>query len=321
MNDGNHSGIVSVQSTVATLTAEYMLHVFPRYAENTKKQIRIELQRFALFVGQREINGKILHEFMAFRFAKTSKAWTLNGTVQWVNAFLVWCEEMGYLTKKYSSILRPVKVPKTPPLRFSHQQFEAVKQAAKGTCWHYAVCMAYRTGARMSDVCLLKWENVDMDTLIIRYVPFKSRKTGRYATCPFQAGGDLHDALLELAQARSKTPFRNELVCPELAMRYPVDGYCGIDGKGMIMDFHKIRVKAGVPRLTFHKLRNSFMSRIVDGGVSFPIASQLTGLASVQTFLAYAKPDAAVLRTAIETVDSKDNPPQEPGAIISMPAA
>src|SRR5437667_2427750 len=52
MNDGNHSGIVSVQSTVATLTAEYMLHVFPRYAENTKKQIRIELQRFALFVGQ-----------------------------------------------------------------------------------------------------------------------------------------------------------------------------------------------------------------------------------------------------------------------------
>lgn len=304
--------------TCATWTAEYQAQKSPNWSENYKRSVEYELRRFALFVGQREIDGRVIHEFQAEQFQREAKPRTLDCTMRAAQQFLKWCEEMGYLTKKYSSLIKPVKVPKEDPVRFTAEQYEKVKELAKGTSLYYATIMAYRTGARSSDTCLLKWENVDMENLVITYVPFKTRKTGAKAVCPFQAGGDLHEVLKELRQSnRSISPLWDQYVCPELAMQCPRGGTYDQGNDMTKRPFKNLCCKAGCGHLSFHKLRNSFISRLINGNVPFEQASQLTGLTSYATFLGYAKPDIETLRKAIKQADVE--PPV--ATLLSFPAA
>ncbi len=311
--------------TCATWTVEFQAQKAPTWSEGYKCLVGRELERFALFVGHKEISGKIIHEFMAEQFAREAKPNTLDKTVRAVQQFLKWCEEMGYLTKKYSSLIKPVKIPKEDPVRFTQEQYERVKELAKGTSLYYATCMAYRTGARASDVSLLKWENVDMENLVVSYIPFKTRKGGRKAICPFQAGGDLHEAFKQLDQARDQRPHWDRFVCSELAMQYPSNG----TGTGIMMTgstllnrgFRNLCAKIGAPHLSFHRLRNAFLSRAVNAGIPFSQVTIMTGLASFQILMRYTVPDVAVLRNAMNRMDSVDLPPPSAQNLIAFPAA
>ena len=309
-----------LRPTIANLVEDYKKHAFHRFALGTQGICERELRRFALFVGRREMSGRVIHEFMDERFKKTAggSGETLMITIQWVGKFLKWCEEIGEFDHRYSSLLQRVPVTHKPPLRFSQDQYERLKEVTKGTPWHYASIMAYRTGARKSDVFMLKWEHVDFENLVVRYVPYKSRKTGRYATCPFQAGGDLHEVLKELNRARDPRPHWDQFVCAELAMRYPVHGR---GGDVETRDFKKFCAAIGAGRLTFHCLRHSFISRLVNVGTAFPMACQITGLAGTEIFLRYAKPDIPTLRAAIEKADALDDIPPAGDNIIQLPAA
>ncbi len=306
--------------TCATWTAEFQAQKSPTWSDNYKRLMGLELRRFALFVGEKQIDGAVVHEFMAEQFAREAKPNTLDKTVRAVQQFLKWCEEMGYLTKKYSSLIKPVKIPKEDPVRFTQEQFEKVKELAKGTALYYATIMAYRTGARASDVCLLLWENVDMENLVISYIPYKTRKGGQKAVCPFQAGGDLHDVLKELRQAKAPSPFWEKYVCPELAMQYPRGGYD--QGNDMTKTrFKTLCAKAGCPHLSFHKLRNSFLSRAVSAGIPFSQVTQMTGLTSFQILMRYSQPDLPVLRNAMTRMDALDTPPPSGQNLVAFPAA
>lgn len=306
--------------TCATWTAEYQAQKSPNWSESYKRTMRDELRRFALFVGQKEITGEVIHHFIAEQFQREAKPRTLDCTMRAAQQFLKWAEEMGYLTKKYSSLIKPVKVPREDPVRFTAEQYENVKQLAKGTSLYYATIMAYRTGARSSDTCLLKWENVDMENLVISYIPFKTRKTGQKAVCPFQAGGDLHEVLKELRQSnRSISPLWDQYVCPELAMQCPRGGTYDQGNDMTKRPFKNLCVKAGAPHLSFHKLRNAFFSRAVNAGIPFAQITQMAGMNSFSILMRYSQPDTAVLKNAMARMDSIDTPPE--GNILSLPAA
>lgn len=320
MNVPTPSDNVVLKPTLATWVEEFKAQRWPHYAENTKIQVELELRRFALFVGTKELSGKIILEFMAAQHQRTQEPETLAKTVHWVGSFLKWCEQMGYVARQYSSLLVRPQITRKDPLRFTPEQYEKLKEVSKGTPWHYASIMAYRTGARLSDVCLLKWASVDMENLFVRYIPFKSRKTGRYATCPFQAGGDLHEVFKQLEQAKDPRPFWNEFVCAEMAMQYPASGGGGLPSPGGKSKFKRFCEQIGAPKLSFHRLRNAFLSRAVDSGVPFAQIAQITGLASFEVMMRYSKPDVEILRKAIERVDSE--PPGAPASnVLSLPAA
>lgn len=313
------SGILT--PTCATWTAEYQAQKSPNWSENYKRTVEYELRRFALFVGQREIDGRVIHEFQAEQFQREAKPKTLDTTFRAAQQFLKWCEEMGYLTKKYSALIPKIKVPREDPVRFTAEQYEKVKELAKGTSLYYATIMAYRTGARSSDVCLLKWENVDMENLVISYVPFKTRKTGAKAVCPFQAGGDLHEVLKELRQSnRSISPLWDQYVCPELAMQCPRGGTYDQGNDMTKRPFKNLCIKIGAPHLSFHKLRNAFCARAVDAGIPFAQVTQMTGLSSFKVLMRYAKPNIDVLRNAMSRIDAGDAPPSGQN-LIAFPAA
>jgi len=306
--------------TVANWAEQYKALNKHRWSANQAAIVEYELRRLALFVDTRVFTPQILAEFQAATHERKVKLNTIIRTLMTVKVFVRWLDEMDFVERRrFTGVIRvPTVIPIVPRI-FTEDQYERLKAAAKGTYWYYAAIMGYRTGARYSDVALLKWENVHLDECYIRYIPFKTRKTGREAVCTFAVGGDLHEVLLEMSLCKSANPEGwGAYVCPDMAMTYPMNG--GLYGAGPIKRraFKTLCEESGCAGLSFHKLRNSFMSRLVQSGASFPMASQITGLSSPQMFSHYAKPDIEALRRVMDKVDKKDDPPDE-GTIIKLP--
>lgn len=311
--------------TLANLCTQFIAENSHRWRRNSLRVFRDELERFKLYVGDRELTPKILSEFQADQYNRGVKQNTVRRTLNAVKQLIDWAEDMEiFEANRFSRVIDVPSAVQKKARTFSPEQFERLKELSRGTFWHYAIVMAYRTGARYSDCALLKWEGVDLDKCYVRFVPFKTRQTGREAVCPFKRDGDLHLALLEMnAAEKHPHPMWAPYVCPEMAMYYPQDNAiddAGNAGPDRRYEFRVLCQKAGAVGLSFHQLRNSFISRLVNSGASFPKGSQITGLASQSVFNRYAEPDIESLRETIENMDKKDQPPDE-GTIIKMPGA
>jgi len=305
--------------TVANWVEQYKELNKHRWSWGHLQIVDLEMRRLALFFGPREFTPQVLAEFWAETHARKAKAWTIHKTLREVRSFVLWLDAMEFVDyKRFTGVIRVPPPPKVAAKIFTETQYERLKAAAKGTYWYYAVIMAYRTGARYSDCALLKWEHVHLDECYVRYLPFKTRKTGKEAVCPFDVGGDLHQVLQEMSLCKGANLNGWEAyVCPDMAMTYPVNGgACGA-GPQKRLAFKTLCEKNGCAGLSFHKLRNSFMSRLVGSGASYPQATQITGLSTTAVFDAYAKPDVEALRNVMEKVDKKDDPGE--GTIIKLP--
>lgn len=308
-------------TTVNALVEEYLAVKRPIWSGNTCAAVETELKRFLQFIGGRELTPKIIADYQSEQHNRQCTPTTRYRSIEWPQRFLQWLEDMEYVDhNRFSRILVMPPRPLNKVKAFTHDQFEALKKEAIGTMWHYAIIMAYRVGTRYSDTALMKWEYVNLDKLYIQYVPWKSRKTGREAICPFDACGDLHTVLLDLNVCHHSDPLLAQYVCPDMAMTYPTEGISHAPGQYR-QDFRELCRKIGAPKgLSFHSLRHSFISRLIKGGTTFSVGSQLTGMATESVFLRYAEPDLPTLRKAIEDMKKGDEPPEE-GTIIKLPGA
>lgn len=293
--------------TVANWVEEYNVAYLPTVADQTQRLTVTALRRFALWIGTRELSKDTLVKFCNEQKKRSVKGSTLQREFGILKQFLRWCERMGYADGQIAFLVPTMEVVLRPALRFSPEQYAALKEVTKGTVWYYASVMAYRTGMRLSDVCLLKWESVDLENLVISYVPFKTRRKGIRAVCPVESGSDLHEILLDMDKSRSTHPMWSAYVCPGLAMYYPKNGGTLAlvrDGRN---NFKSHCRRIGANHLSFHKLRNTFMSRVVDADVNWTKACQITGLRTFSVFLRYAAPNPASLRKDMEKLSKMES--------------
>lgn len=286
--------------TVANWVEQYKAAYLKTVAPATQEMTDRDLKRFALWMGTKALTKDRVVAYCDDERVRPIKGSSLARAFTILKQFLRWCERMGCVDGQIAFLVPSMQVALPPALRFSPEQYIALKEAAKGTVWYYASVLAYRSGMRLSDVCLLKWENVDMEEMVIRYMPFKTRKKGARAVCPIETGGDLHEAILDMDKSRSTHPMWSAYVCPGLAMYYPKNGgklALERDGPNGFKTFCRM---IGARHLSFHKLRNTFMSRMVDADVNWTKACQITGLKSFATFLRYAQPNPDALRKDME---------------------
>lgn len=305
---------------IANWYQRYIEQMKMRWAGNTLEKAHLEARRFIEFVGDRPLTPLIVADYQAAQHARSKSQWTIKSALEWAQKFLAWAEDMELIEKnRFARIIKIPSRPITRPQMFTHVQYEALKDESEGTMWHYAIIMAYRIGTRYSDTAMMKWEYVNLDKCYIQYVPWKSRRTGREAFCPFERGGDLHKVLLELSVLRNPHPMWAQYVCPEMAMNYPQHGLNHAP-TARRSEFKRLCIKVGAEGLSFHRLRNSFISRLINAGGTFSIGGQLTGLGSSSVFNQYAVPDLDALRKAVDNMSKEDEPPTE-GTIIRFPGA
>ena len=139
-----------------------------------------------------------------------------------------------------------------------------------------AVILVMSCGLRLEDACILKWSSVDFDRMIIRCVPVKTKRTGKFVTLY------IHDALFNVLSQRKRD---GDLILPSLAARH------GRDASTLCRDIEKLfnaiglynpdeveghRVKA-VAKYGFHSLRHTYVSLSADAGVPIHMVQSAVG--------------------------------------------
>jgi integrase len=181
---------------------------------------------------------------------------------------------------------------------------EIVKLVAAATPdWKGAILTGYFTGARLNDVCNLRWGNVDLAKKIIT---FRAGKTGQRITVA------IHPELEEHLLTRTISDDSQTFLFPTLANRN------GGGGNGLSMEFKRLMKKAGIDPGTarlragakgktfalrsFHSLRHSFVSALANSGVSAEVRQKLSGHVTEEMHQLYTHTELQVLRQAVAAI-------------------
>ena len=147
--------------------------------------------------------------------------------------------------------------------------------------------LALYTGARCGDLCLLKWQAVDLEHRLIRFVPHKTATTSRK-----RVEIPMSDVLFE---ALNTIPQTSEYVLPQVAERYKRNpGGISRDAKKLIeaagfqaVDEGENRQLRNVSRLCFHAFRHSYVSMLINSGVNPLVVRDLVGHTTVDMTARY----------------------------------
>ena len=175
-----------------------------------------------------------------------------------------------------------------------------LKACADDRDWKGAILTGYFTGARLQDVCNLRWDGVDLAKKIIR---LRARKTDQAITIAIHP--ELEDHLIACADSDDSRAF---LFSSLTGKRSPV----------LSAAFKEIMEKAGVDagvareRLgvkgrtisarSYHSLRHSFISALANSGVSSELRRRLSGHASEQMHALYTHDELETIRKAVAAI-------------------
>ena len=238
-----------------------------RLSENSLISIRGVLNLFERHCGtpySTHFNQALVTEYVRARTAAGTSPATINKDLRTLQAFVAWAVESNYMGEPARQI-KWHRLHQTEEARIvkavSVQQFARVLATAErlyGRDWRIRLLLAIATGLRLRDVERIRIEEVDFDRCSMQT---RAKKTGK---------------------AMAERPIHPTVIAE---VRRYVEGRTS--GRILTELFHhtkweKIRVAAGMPDLTYHQLRKSFSSFIVQAGFSTAVASDLLEHSSPQ---------------------------------------
>ena len=270
-------------------------------AGKTTTRYRQVVRDFLASLGSRA-NLNLAHvaskDILAYRnliISAGKSARTANLSVKVVSAAFNAAFRQKHISSNPCTALEALNVATEEKGTFSSAQISKLLRAADGD-WRGAILLGYYTGARLGDVANMRWDAVDLDKGLIRFIPSKTRKP---VTVPLHT--DLRRELLKNAGIGKAFLF------PSLAGK-GTGGRHGLSGR-----FTAIMDKAGIEgkitrqakggralsSLSFHSLRHSFNSAMANAGVSQEIRQKLTGHVSAEVNTHYTHHELEPLRAAI----------------------
>ena len=259
----------------------------------TAQREHLIFRHFLGFVGDvrlNEITPKLLeaykHHLLHERHYKPSG---VNIELRHLSAAFSLAVKYDYLEKNPFKKVERMRVPKTKPLFFTKEQARQLLDYTRNKAVYPHILIALNTGARVGEVCTLRWEKVDLEQRILRVFG----KGAKERTIPIP--GSLHQYLLQIRKAKGLV----------------VKG--SHDTAEVSRQFRKAADALGFHEHTFHTLRHTYASWLVQDGVSLKVIQELMGHADIQTTMIYAHlaPDSRF--EAIAVIDNHLN--------ISGPAA
>ncbi|MBQ9754090.1 MAG: site-specific integrase [Lentisphaeria bacterium] len=161
--------------------------------------------------------------------------------------------------------------------------------------------LALYTGARCGDLCLLKWESVNMSLRTIKFMPHKTAKSSRKKV-EIPMSDVLYSTLAELEMT-------SDYVLPKVAERYQYNpGGISRDTKRLLKaagmtptDPGESRRLRAVSRFSFHGFRHSAASLLINNGVNPLVVRDMLGHTTVDMTARYTH---VALDTKIKAVQA-----------------
>jgi integrase len=164
--------------------------------------------------------------------------------------------------------------------------------------WRSMILIGAYTGARLADIALLRWENVDLERNELRFV---ARKTGKTTILPVV--GALHEHIASLPSADNDRAFLHPRAA-ESVVRNNRSATLSIEF-GRILESaglrpnHTAGAKRRISPLSFHSLRHTLITAMKNAGVAQSTVAAFTGHGSQQITDLYTHADRLAMERAV----------------------
>lgn len=256
---------------------EFMDYSESRKAYTTVKRDMLVFKGFLAFTGDMtldSIDRKLIDQFLQERVKRLKKS-TVNIDMRHLKAAFNKAVEWGYIQINPVKGLKPIPVPQSAPKFFTEFQFKKILDTIDYPPLKEIVIFAANTGVRVSELINLEWTDVDFHNMTARIAnkdDFET-KTKRERTIPVN-----ESAYSVLSGLERKGNYV----------------FCRLDGRKrdkhfVCRSFKECLRKAGLGEgYSFHSLRHTFASQLVQKGISVYTVQKLLGHSNIKTTEIYA---------------------------------
>lgn len=189
-----------------------------------------------------------------------------------------------------------------PRKDLTDDEFQAIMSEARkhGGDVAYMFELAASTAMRMSDCCLLKWDDIDMGRRTITITPRKLRRHGKIVQIP------MSQTVLDLLSSRAGEGTQSGFVAPKLASAWA----CNFAQRRA----RRVFAAAGIPPRSgksFHSLRVHAITRMLDAGIPMATVQAIAGHASPEMTQHYYRMDLDRAREAIDRLSASNGHTEE----------
>lgn len=214
-----------------------------------------------------EIGTKDLLSFLAKQAQRGLSSYTLN---QYHAAYKLYTTKV--LRKKWNSSFPYAKRHKKLPVILSKQEIERVIDSISNTKHRLMISLAYGAGLRVSELINLKVADIDLDNIAL-YVRAGKGNKDRITVIPVS----LKESLSRMIRFSDK----NDLV-------FESERGGKLTTRTAQVVFAKALVNAGIKKpATFHSLRHSFATHLLENGIDIRYIQELLGHSSIATTQIY----------------------------------
>lgn len=170
-----------------------------------------------------------------------------------------------------------------PPERYLTKDEEQKLLAQCNPIMKAIVIIALHTGMRQNEILSMRWEDVFLDE---NYLIARNTKNNKPRKLPITP---------TLKKELGNLPHLSEFVftSPTTMTRY----------KDVKTSFKRAVKRAGIPHITFHKLRHTTASRLNEAGVDIVTIQQILDHADVKTTMRYTHSSSASMSNAFQVLD------------------
>jgi len=284
-----------VQVPLIDFAEEFLSYSLTIHSINHTKSIRTTFNEFIKVIGNpstRELNKSIMQNYFQQRL-KFVSAYTVRRDVANFSSAFNWAISKNYLNENPCKGIRKPKLPEVLPLFFTEQQFEILINAVEDPDLKDLFNFAVLTGLRQGDLITLRWSQINFkdNTVILdnRNSLTKSRKV-HSIPLNITALQILTERELRVKESDFVFTYKNKIIKQDFISK----------------KFKKYVKKAKLnPRLSFHSLRHTFGSWLIQRGVSLYQVSKLMTHADLRVTQIYSHLRNEDLRKAVELLELK----------------
>ncbi len=291
----NKKNIVANDLTLKQFRWKFLKHSESYHSWKTTLDYKSTFNEMEEYFGNillTEFTQRNIEEFIQMKIRKKSLHTGRRHLIN-IKAMFSKAVAYGFLQSNPAKNIKRIKPPERLPLFFTREEFDSLLKVIDNQDWKDLVEFAVNTGLRQMEILNLhKRQFNKQDKLIILDNHYHTTKSRKIRNMP------LNNRALAIVSSRvsSPSPVNNELIFT-------------LNGQRILQDnlqdkFRKYVVAAELnPKLTFHCLRHTFASWLVQKGVSIYEVSKLLGHADIKTTQIYAHLRSDDLRNAVERLD------------------
>ena len=241
-----------------------------------------------------DVSLTVLRMWLAEQAARGLSRATIARRSASARVFTAWCHKRGLSTEDVGARLASPRVVRTLPVVLDHEAARVLMDhaavaaddgSAVGARDQAIIELMYATGMRVSELCSLDVDDVDLErsTVLVHGKGSKDR------VVPF--GRPAREAVMAWKRARH-----------DLAQEGVSALFVGVRGRRMDPRMareivHRLSRQAGIPDVAPHALRHTAATHVLEGGADLRTVQELLGHASLETTQRYTHVSVERLRS------------------------